>query len=220
VFDAEHFRFDRSVSWQPANGEWTSGWVPRTRGPPTCAPAGTPERHRRSREPGARKRGGALATHRGRGSWCCCQRIRESRCVDPVKAVVRVRFLRIPPGLHDAAGSGIIGCDMAEYGEWSRKGATLSDVTAGKEYGVDADFIVKGINAGKLEYREGAVHGNPYIRVLRRQLEASIVEGLGDDHLRSWQAKTELREIRREMAQLRKRLDELEARRAQLEGRH
>jgi hypothetical protein len=46
---------------------------------------------------------------------------------------------------------------MAEYGEWNRKGATLSDVTAKKEYGVDRDFIVKGIRAGKLEYREGVI---------------------------------------------------------------
>jgi hypothetical protein len=76
---------------------------------------------------------------------------------------------------------------MAEYGEWNRKGATLSDVTARKEYGVDSDFIVKGINAGMLEYREGAIHGNPYIRVLRRQLEAYIAEELGDDYLLEWQ---------------------------------
>ena len=46
---------------------------------------------------------------------------------------------------------------MAEYGEWNRKGAVLSDVTAHKEYGVTREFIVKGIQAGKLEYREGAV---------------------------------------------------------------
>ncbi len=107
---------------------------------------------------------------------------------------------------------------MAEHGEWSRKGATLSDVTARKEYGVDSDFIVKGINAGKLEYREGAIHGNPYIRLLRRQLEAYVAEELGDDYLLSWQARTELREVTQEMAQLRKRLDELEARRAEIEG--
>ena len=44
---------------------------------------------------------------------------------------------------------------MAEYGEWNRKGATLSDVTAKAEYGVSRDFIVKGIQTGKLEYREG-----------------------------------------------------------------
>jgi hypothetical protein len=46
---------------------------------------------------------------------------------------------------------------MAEYGEWNRKGATLSDVTAQKEYGVGRDFIVKGIRAGKLEFREGEI---------------------------------------------------------------
>jgi hypothetical protein len=45
---------------------------------------------------------------------------------------------------------------MAEYGEWNRKGAVLSDVTAHKEYAVTRDFIVDGIQAGKLEYREGA----------------------------------------------------------------
>jgi len=50
---------------------------------------------------------------------------------------------------------------MAEYDEWNRKGATLSDVTAKKEYGVDRKFIVKGIEAGKLEYREEVVWGNP-----------------------------------------------------------
>ena len=66
---------------------------------------------------------------------------------------------------------------MAEYGEWNRKGAVLSDVTAQKEYGVTRDFIVKVIQAGKLEYREGAVWGNPYLRVLRsrgRRRQAEI----------------------------------------------
>lgn len=48
------------------------------------------------------------------------------------------------------------GC-MAEYGEWNQKGATLSDATAKKEYGLDHAFIVNGINAGKLEYRESCV---------------------------------------------------------------
>ena len=109
---------------------------------------------------------------------------------------------------------------MAQYGEWTRKGATLSDVTARKQYGVESDLIVKGINAGKLEYREGAIHGNPYLRVLRSQLEAYVTEELGEDYLRSWQEKTQLREIKREIAQLRKQLDALLARRAEIEARH
>jgi hypothetical protein len=108
---------------------------------------------------------------------------------------------------------------MAQYGEWTRKGATLSDVTARKEYGVDSDFVVNGINAGKLEYREGAIHGNPYIRLLRSQLEAYVAEQLGDDYLRAWQDKTALQAIKQEMSNLRKRLDELAARKAEIERR-
>lgn len=106
---------------------------------------------------------------------------------------------------------------MAEYGEWNRKGATLSDATAKKEYGVDRDFIVKGIRAGQLEYREGAIWGNPYLRLLRSQLERYIAEELGADRLSSSNNQTELRKIKKEMADLKKRLDELQARRTELE---
>ena len=106
---------------------------------------------------------------------------------------------------------------MAEYGVWNRKGATLSDVTAKKEYGVDRDFIVKGIQAGNLEYREGAIWGNPYLRLLRSQLEQYIAEELGEDRLSSGKSQTELRKIKKEMANLKKRLNELQARRTELE---
>ncbi len=106
---------------------------------------------------------------------------------------------------------------MAEYGEWNRKGATLSDVTAEKQYGVSRDFIIKGIRAGKLECRQGAIWGNPYLRLLRRQLEQYIAEALGEDHLSYSKNQTELREIKKEMTALRTRLAELQARRTELE---
>ena len=107
---------------------------------------------------------------------------------------------------------------MAEYGEWNRKGATLSDVTAKKEYGVDRDFIVKGIRAGKLEYREASIWGNPYLRLLRSQLEKYIAEQLGKDYLSSANKQTEIRRIKREINSLKKRLKELEARKTELEN--
>ena len=107
---------------------------------------------------------------------------------------------------------------MAEYGEWNRKGATLSDVTAKKEYGVDRDFIVKGIREGKLEYREGSVWGNPYLRILRSQLEKYISEELGRDHLSSNKNRAELRKIKSEIANLKKRISKLEDRRIELEN--
>ena len=106
---------------------------------------------------------------------------------------------------------------MAEYGEWNRKGATLSDVTAQKEYGVSRDFIARGIQTGRLEYREGAIWGNPYLRILRSQLEQYIAAELGSDYLTSSKNQTELRKIKKEMADLKKRLDELQTRRTELE---
>jgi hypothetical protein len=109
---------------------------------------------------------------------------------------------------------------MAEFGEWNRKGAALSEVTAEKEYGVTRDFIVKGIQAGKLEYRDGAVWGNPYLKVLRSQLERYIVAQLGSEYLVSKKSQTELRAISKEIADLRdlrKKLAALEARKTALE---
>ena len=106
---------------------------------------------------------------------------------------------------------------MAEYGEWNRKGAALSDVTAQTKYGVSREFIVKGIQAGKLEYREGAVWGNPYLRVLRSQLESYIAEQHGSEHLLKKNAQTELRAVRKEIAEIRTKLAALETRKAELE---
>src|ERR1700692_4540647 len=99
---------------------------------------------------------------------------------------------------------------MADYGEWNRKDSVLSDTTAQKRYGVTREFGVAGINAGKLEWREGSVWGNPYLRVLRSQLEPYVAAQLGPEYLASAKSKTELRAIVSEIAGLRKKLTALE----------
>jgi hypothetical protein len=106
---------------------------------------------------------------------------------------------------------------MAEYGEWNRKGATLSDVTAKAEYGVGRDFIVKGIETDRLEYRDGSIWGSPYLRILRSQLEKYISEELGEDYLVRVKAQTELRRINKEISELTKRLNVLQNRKTDLE---
>ena len=105
---------------------------------------------------------------------------------------------------------------MAEYGEWNRKGTTLSNVTAEAEYRVSRDFIVKGIQKGKLEYRGGAIWGNPYIRVLRSQLERYITEKFGEAYLLKVKNQAELRSIKKEISGLKKKLNALEGRKAAL----
>ncbi len=106
---------------------------------------------------------------------------------------------------------------MAKYGEWNQKGATLSDATAKKEYGVDYAFIVKGINAGKLEYRESSIWGNPIIRVLRSQLEKYITQELGKKYLLKVTGAAELRKIKKDMSELTKKLKALQHRKTELE---
>lgn len=106
---------------------------------------------------------------------------------------------------------------MAEHGEWNQKGATLSDVTARKEYGVDRDFIIKGIEAGKLEFRDGAIWGNAYLRILRSQLEKFIIAKLGKKYLAKVKNEAELKKNKREISALKKKLKELQARKIELE---
>lgn len=106
---------------------------------------------------------------------------------------------------------------MAEYGEWNQKGATLSDVTAKKEYGVDRDFIIKGIEAGKLEYRDGAIWGNPYLRILRSQLEEYIAKKLGKKYLAKVKNESELRKTKREISSMNKKLKALQLRKTEIE---
>ena len=107
---------------------------------------------------------------------------------------------------------------MAEYGEWNKKGATLSDVSAQKEYGISRDFVLKGIELGQLEYREGSIWGNPYLRVLRSQLEKYISEQLGNEYLMTIKNKAELVAIKKEMNDIMKRMDVLQKRKAEIES--
>ena len=106
---------------------------------------------------------------------------------------------------------------MEPYGdEWVRKGATLSDKTARSEFGLTQDEIVAAINAGKLQYRTASMHGNPWLRLLRREVEELVRSGQGEQYLRERQARTELSRINRELKQLRTQLAALEERRAAL----
>jgi hypothetical protein len=100
--------------------------------------------------------------------------------------------------------------------EWAHKGATLSDKTARREYGLTQDEIYAAIDAGKLQYRPAAMHGNPWLRLLRREVEELARTLHGERYLREQQARTELARINRELKQLSAQLATLEERRAAL----
>jgi hypothetical protein len=100
--------------------------------------------------------------------------------------------------------------------EWQRKGATLSDKTARKEFGLTQDEIVKAIRAGKLQYRHTSIYGNPVLRLLRREVEALVKRKHGRGYLKTQQAKTELARITRELRRLKTQVAALERRRSHL----
>ena len=98
--------------------------------------------------------------------------------------------------------------------EWQRKGATLSDKTARKEFGLAQDEIVQAIRAGKLQYRANSIYGNPFLRLLRREVEALVKKKHGADFLKDRRAKTELARINRELKRLKTQVVALEERKA------
>ena len=100
--------------------------------------------------------------------------------------------------------------------EWQRKGGTLSDKTARKEYGLTQDEIVRAIRAGKLNYRINSVYGNPFLRLIRREVEALVKKEHGIDCLKEQKAKTELARIQRELKRLKTQIAALEERKSKL----
>jgi hypothetical protein len=103
--------------------------------------------------------------------------------------------------------------------EWQRKGATLSDKTARQEFGLTQDEIYDAIEAGTLQYRQAAMHGNPWLRLLRREVEALARSRHGDRYVDEQQDKAELAGVNREIRRLRSQLAELEERRSALSSR-
>jgi phage shock protein A len=100
--------------------------------------------------------------------------------------------------------------------EWARKGATLSEKTARKEYGLTHEQIENAIRAGTLQYRLAAMHGNPWLRLLRREVENLVTTLHGEQHLQHQRTQTELAHVERELKRLRTQIAELEQRRSQL----
>ena len=103
--------------------------------------------------------------------------------------------------------------------DWGRKGATLGDKSARKEYGLTQDEIVEAIRSGELQYREGSIYGNPWLRLLRSEVEALVAKKRGGDYLSDRKAVTELERVNIELKRLKAEVCALEKRKAEL-GAH
>lgn len=100
---------------------------------------------------------------------------------------------------------------------WTEKGATLSHKTAQKEFGLTFDEIIEGIRAGKLQYRENNIYGSPFLRLIRREVEALVSEKYGSGYLEAKQWKKELAEVNKTLKRLKAQTAELETRKTELQ---
>ena len=99
---------------------------------------------------------------------------------------------------------------------WSQKGATLSDKSARQEFGLTQQEIYEAMRAGKLQFQQNSMHGNPWFRLLRHEVEALIKDTNGQDGLQKKKLQKELADINKEARKLKTRLKAIERRRAEL----
>ena len=99
---------------------------------------------------------------------------------------------------------------------WLKKGGTLSDKSARKEFGLSQDEIIGAIKSGKLQFRKNYMHGNPYLRLVRNEVEALVVEKYGDNYFEKEKLKKELAQINQELRRIKRRVAFLEKRKTAL----
>ena len=99
---------------------------------------------------------------------------------------------------------------------WRQKGATLSDKSARKDFGLTQEEIFAAMRAGKLQFRQSNMHGNPWFRLLRHEVEALVREKGGQDHLHKKKLQNELTDLNKEARKIKTRLKVIERRREEL----
>ncbi|GAB6271734.1 hypothetical protein [Desulfobacterium sp. N47] len=100
--------------------------------------------------------------------------------------------------------------------QWTKQGGTFSHKNACKEFGLTEDEIIDAMKAGKLQYRQNYAHGNPYFRVLRKEVEAFAKELHGNKAVEEQEIKFKLKKINREINSLKRKLSCLEKQKVEL----
>ena len=99
---------------------------------------------------------------------------------------------------------------------WSEKGATFSDKTARKEFGLTQEEIFQAINEGKLQFIENSLYGNPFFRLIRTEVEALVGQKFGSGYLKEKKLKKELTQVNKELRTLKTQVASLELKKAEL----
>lgn len=82
--------------------------------------------------------------------------------------------------------------------------------------GLTQGEIYAATQAGTLQYRVASMHGNPWPRFLRREVEALAKKKHGANYLKDRQLKTELARVNLELRRLKAQIAQFEERKSKL----
>jgi hypothetical protein len=89
---------------------------------------------------------------------------------------------------------------------WNQKGESLSHKNASKEFGLEETEIIEAIRAGKLQYKINYVHGNPYYKLLRKEVKALAIDLKGESHFKKQEIEYQIKTITKEINSCKRKL--------------
>jgi hypothetical protein len=99
---------------------------------------------------------------------------------------------------------------------WTKQGETLSHKNACKEFGLEENEVIETMKAGKLQYKKNYAHGNPYFRLLRREVKALAIELNGENYLEKQEIEFKIKKATREINSCKRKLKAVEKEKALL----
>ena len=93
---------------------------------------------------------------------------------------------------------------------WIQKGESLSHKNASKEFGLEESEIIEAIKAGKLQYKINYVHGNPYYKLLRKEVKALAIELRGVSYFKKQEIEYQIKKVTKEINSCKRKLKSFE----------
>ncbi len=99
---------------------------------------------------------------------------------------------------------------------WNLPGETLSHKNACKEFDLKESEIIKAMRNGNLQYKENHAHGNPYFRLLRKEVIALAKEVHGEHVLKLKSIAYEIKKTTTEINSHKRKISALEKKKMKL----
>ncbi|BCA93730.1 hypothetical protein TUM19329_36600 (plasmid) [Legionella antarctica] len=94
--------------------------------------------------------------------------------------------------------------------DWIKTNGSMSDKSAIDEFGLTYEEIIEGIQSGKLQYRKNNAHGNPYLKLIRREIETFVTQKYGEHYTANKIKEKKLKDITKEINSMKRKVTALE----------